>query len=238
MGKNKLKKFAEMAEFQHVIQPKIKDYPTEDFYLKGNWHNKVFRNNNPIVLELGCGKGEFSVGLAQKYPNKNFIGIDIKGARMWTGAKKSLELGLKNVAFLRIRIDFINFFFAENEVDEIWIPFPDPQPKKPNKRLTSPKFFNIYRNFLKDNALIHLKTDNHYLYDYTLKVLEKNNIKPIFATDDLYSSDYNGDAKEIKTFYEKQFLAEGKKITYLMFRFPKNIIWQEIPKNPAGSPYK
>ncbi len=240
MGKNKLKKFAEVHNFPNVIEfnfsfKQIKEHP-----FKGKWKQLFFKNQNPITLELACGKGEYTVALAQKYPNKNFIGIDIKGARIWTGAKKALELNLKNAGFIRTRIEFLPYFLAEDEIDEIWITFPDPQPKKPKKRLTSPYFLNLYKNFTKEKAPIHLKTDNQYLFEYTLKVLEKNNIKPIIACKDIYKEQNNipKEAIEIQTYYEKQFLAENKKITYLQFRFSKKIIWQDIPKNPQGSPYK
>ncbi len=238
MGKNKLQKFAEMRTFPHVFQPNTLEYLNKDFDLKGKWNSDFFKNSNPIVLELACGKAEYTVGLAQKYPEKNFIAIDIKGARMWKGAKQTLEMGLKNTAFLRTRIEILDSFFAEDEVSEIWLPFPDPQPKKPSKRLTSPRFFNLYRKFLKDKSLIHLKTDNFYLFQYTLKVLEKNNVKPLIAVEDIYEAGLNNEVTQIKTFYEKQFLEEGKKITYLCFEFPKDKIWEDIPKNPPGSPYK
>ncbi len=229
MGKGKLEKFAEMKNFSNVIQPDIKQYVGKDFELKGNWQ-KFFGNNNPLILELGCGKGEYTVGLAQKYPDKNFIGIDIKGARIYTGAKKALEMQLKNVAFIRTKIDFIETFFAEDEVLEIWLPFPDPQRKKQKRRLLNAKFLNLYKKVLVHNGIIHLKTDNPRLYEYTLKILEYNGIKPLVATDDLYNSGITGDAVEIQTYYERMFLEEGKKINYIEFQLDKYKDYKEIPE--------
>ncbi len=223
MSKNKLQKFAEMKTFHNVLQPPVKGLIKDDFFLKGLWNEKVFENDNPIVLELGCGKGEYSVGLAQRYPDKNFIGIDIKGARIWKGAKTAIELGLKNVFFLRTKVDFIDKFFAENEVSEIWIPHPDPQPKKPRKRLTSPQFLTLYQKIIVDNAKIHLKTDNYNLHIYTRDVLSANNIQPIEFYEDIYAAKLNNEVTEIKTFYEKMFLSEGTKITYVSFRLDKRM---------------
>ncbi len=229
MGKGKLAKFAEMKNFENVLQPDIKQYVGKDYELKGKWH-EYFGNKNPIVLELGCGKGEYTVGLAQKYPGKNFIGIDIKGARIYTGAKKALELGLKNVAFIRTKIDFLPIFFADGEVVEIWLPFPDPQRKKQKRRLLNAKFLNLYKKVLVHNGLIHLKTDNPRLYEYTLKILAYNNITPLIHTDDLYNSGINDDSTQIQTYYEKIFLNEGKKINYIVFQLDKYKTYQEIPE--------
>ena len=217
MSKNKLEKFAELKKFENVIQPKIKGTYTIDYELKGKWNNKYFKNNHPITLELGCGKAEYTIFLSQKYRNKNFIAIDIKGARIWKGAKEAIEKNLKNAVFLRTKIDLLNAFFEKNEVSELWIPFPDPQPKKQNKRLTSPYFLNLYKKFITKDCIIHLKTDNLPLYEYTLEMLEYNKIKPIIYSNDLYSSSINEDVNEIKTFYEKQFISQGKKITYIKF---------------------
>ena len=229
MSKNKLEKFAQMAEFKNVIQPE--DIKDENFGLKGFWAEKFFKNSQPITLELGCGKGEYTVGLGSVTPEKNFIGVVIKGARIYTGAKAALENGYENVGFLRTRIDMIDNFFAQDEVSEVWITFPDPQPKKQNKRLTSAYFLNLYRRILKDGALIRLKTDSRLLHFYTLELLKQNNITPRVHTDDLYASNcLDSTSLSIKTYYEKQFLAEGKKITYLDFVFDKNKEFIEIPK--------
>ncbi len=229
MGKGKLEKFAEMQNFSNVLQPDIKDYVGRDYEFKGKW-NKFFGNNGDLILELGCGKGEYTVGLATKYPEKNFIGIDVKGARIYTGAKKALELNLPNVAFIRTKIDFLETFFAPSEVAEIWLPFPDPQRKKQKRRLLNAKFLNIYKNILKPGGIVHLKTDNHNLYVYTLKMLHHNDTKPLIATDDLYNSGIDSDATQIKTYYEKMFLQEGKKINYIEFQLDKNKTYVEIPE--------
>jgi tRNA (guanine-N7-)-methyltransferase len=223
VGKNKLARWTEFGSFDNVIQPEIGEVAGKDHPLKGKWNKELFRNENPIVLELGCGKGEYTVGLANNFNGKNFIGIDIKGARMWRGAKTANEQKLPNVAFLRTRIEFITSFFTEDEIDEIWITFPDPHPggRNANKRLTSPRFLNSYRLFLKDKGLIHLKTDNIELYEFTRKVLDYNNIETILSTDDLYSDD-SSRILSIKTHYEKIFLASGMKINYLSFILEKD----------------
>ena len=223
MGKNKLARWTEFGSYDNVIQPLIRDVAGRDHPIKGRWNSELFKNNNPIVLELGCGKGEYSVGLAENFPDKNFIGIDIKGARMWRGAKTANEKNLPNVAFLRTRIEFINSFFSRDEVDEIWITFPDPHPgeKNSNKRLTSPWFLNTYRLFLKDKGLIHLKTDNKELYEFTMRTLAYNNLQTIFSTNDLYS-EQSDNILSIKTHYEKIYLTSGIRITYLSFRLEKD----------------
>jgi len=189
VGKNKLARWTELETFNNVIQPEIGDVSAKDHPVKGRWREQLFKNENPVILELGCGKGEYTVGLATRFPGKNYIGIDIKGARMWRGAKTSNEQKLPNVAFLRTRIEFIKSFFSKDEIDEIWITFPDPHPgrRNSNKRLTSPWFLNCYRLFLKDKGLVHLKTDNIELFKYTKTVIENNNLELIFATDHLYS---------------------------------------------------
>ena len=222
MSKNKLTKFKEMEAFPNVVQPGVKGMMRYDSEYKGKWNSVFFKKNNPIVLELGCGKGEYTVGLAERYPGKNFIGIDIKGARIWKGAKYALENNLKNVAFLRTRIDFIDYFFDNNEVSEIWIPHPDPQKKKPNKRLTSPFFLTKYQKIIKDNAIIHLKTDSFNLYQYTLDVINANSLELIEYYEDIYGAKLNNEVTQIKTFYEQMFLEEGSKITYIKFRLVKN----------------
>ena len=223
MGKNKLARWTEFGSYDNVIQPLIRDVDGRNHPIKGRWNSELFKNNNPIVLELGCGKGEYSVGLAENFPDKNFIGIDIKGARMWRGAKTANEKNLPNVAFLRTRIEFINSFFSRDEVDEIWITFPDPHPgaRNSNKRLTSPWFLNTYRLFLKDKGLIHLKTDNKELYEFTMRTLAYNNLQTIFSTDDLYS-EQSDNILSIKTHYEKIYLTSGIRITYLSFRLEKD----------------
>ncbi|MBI2259841.1 MAG: tRNA (guanosine(46)-N7)-methyltransferase TrmB [Flavobacteriia bacterium] len=222
MAKNKLRRFKEMEELPNVIQPNNVYPPENDFYLKGKWKSDFFKNNNKIILELGCGKGEYSVELAKKYPNNNYIGIDIKGARIWVGAKSSHELSMTNVAFLRIKIDFIDHFFDTNEVDEIWLTFSDPQPEKPNKRLTSPFFREKYKKILKKEGMIHLKTDSDLLYDYTLEEIEKNQIKLLENISNIEhitnsSNDTLKILNEVTTHYEKLFSSKGMTIKYLKF---------------------
>ena len=219
MAKNKLKKFAQMKDYNHVIEPSL-DELKAGLALKGKWKKDFFKNDNPLVLELGCGMGEYSVGLAKKYPNKNFLGIDIKGARIWQGATESLEKEMKNVGFLRIRIDWIEMCFAKKEVDEIWITFPDPQLKKRReaKRLTHPGFLKRYKKVLKENAPIHLKTDSQFLHGFTLGVITGENHILEDITEDLYNSNQQREHMEIKTHYEKIFLKKGLPITYLRFK--------------------
>ena len=221
MGKNKLKKFAEMETFTNVFQP-----PYEP--MAGQWRERFFHNNNPIVLELGCGRGEYTVGLARKYPEKNFIGVDIKGARMWAGAKEAETDGLKNVAFLRTNIEIISAFFAADEVDEIWITFCDPQMKKATKRLTSTYFMQRYQQIVKPEGLIHLKTDSPFLYTYTTEMLRLNPYPVRCATDDLYgkANDYI-DARALQTHYEKQWLDRGLTIKYIAWQLTPLTVWEE-----------
>lgn len=229
MGKNKLARWTELGSYKNVIQPEIEDISDKDHPIKGRWNKDLFKNENPIVLELGCGKGEYAVGLAINFPYNNYIGIDIKGARMWRGAKTANEQKLPNVAFLRTRIEFINSFFSEDEVDEIWITFPDPHTggRNSNKRLTSPWFLNSYRHFLKDKGLIHLKTDNKELYDFTSEVLNHNNLETIISTNDLYSENIDN-ILSIRTHYEKIFLDAGLKINFLSFRLDKLKIIENV----------
>ena len=219
MGKGKLRRFEEMNTFENVIQAPFEEVFKKDFHLKNNWHKEVFKNNHPIVLELGCGKGEYTLGLAQKFPEKNFIGIDIKGARMWKGASEALHNKLENTRFLRTRIEFITAFFARDEISEIWITFPDPQIKKRRnkKRLTSSRFLNAYKQILKEDGVIHLKTDSAELYSYTQEIIHFNKLNNIYCTEDLYHSDLQDEILNIHTFYEQMFLDEGKKITYTKF---------------------
>ena len=243
MGKNKLKKFAEMETFTNVFQCGISqlkyDYtdpgampPSHE--MAGHWRERFFHNDNPIVLELGCGRGEYTVGLAQKYPDKNFIGVDIKGARMWAGAKQAVEAGLQNVAFLRTNIEIITAFFAADEVDEIWITFCDPQMKKATKRLTSTYFMQRYQRIVKPSGIIHVKTDSPFLYTYTTEMLRLNPYPVLASTDDLYADTTNDqmanyfiDARALKTHYEKQWLDRGMKIKYIAFRLTPLTRWEE-----------
>jgi len=227
MGKDKLKRFSQMLTFENVIQPEINFYSKDDD-LKGNW-SAVFNNQNPIVLELGCGAGEYTVALAKHYPKRNFIGIDIKGARIWKGAKSAIEEDLDNVRFLRTKVDFVTKFFGENEVDEIWLTFSDPQPKKPKKRLTSNLFIDRYLKFLKPNGVVHLKTDSELLYDFTLEEIKSNGFELLKNITNVYKDSYEDsqDLKKvlfIKTFYEKKWIELGETIKYLGFKIhPKRI---------------
>ena len=218
MGKNKLAKFGEMERFENVIQVPYKELQLENFYLKGKWASGFFKNENPIILELGCGKGEYTVELAEKNPTFNYIGVDIKGARMHVGAKKALEKNLKNVAFLRTNIEIINQFFGEEEVAEIWLTFPDPQMKKTRKRLTSTSFLNLYKQFLKKDGIVHLKTDSNFQYTYTSALVHLNEFEIMAETDNLYESEILNETLQIKTFYEKQWLSRGITIKYIAFK--------------------
>jgi len=224
VAKKKLQRFAQLASFNNVFQPHFSESFNKDHHLKGTWHKVVFYNDNPITLELGCGKGEYTTGLARHFTDRNFIGVDIKGARMWRGAKDATDNHLGNVAFLRTNIESISSFFSENEVDEIWLTFPDPQAeqRRTKKRLSSSVFLNKYRKILKDNGFVHLKTDSTLLHEYTLKVIKHNQLEIIECTADLYSGGETSAVLSIRTHYENIFLNEGKKITYLKFRLPKN----------------
>ena len=235
MGKNKLKKFAQNKTFTHVIQPKNEEVLNRDFQLKGKW-SEEFGNHNPIVLELACGKGEYSIEMAEIYPDKNFIGMDIKGARIFSGAKEVAEKGLQNVRFIRTKIDFIESFFAENEASEIWILFADPQMQKPRKRLTSSLFLNRYKNILKPNGLLNLKSDSDELYEFTRNESipqfnhenEGSSFQKTSDTDALYESGINAfdqtmqDVLNIRTFYEQMWLEQGKKIKFLSYRYSRS----------------
>lgn len=234
MSKNKLSKFADMASYSHVFEYPFNAMQEVSFPMKGNWGKEFFKNENPIVLELGCGRGEYTVGLARMFPNKNFIGVDIKGARMWAGATDSLNEGLKNVAFLRTNIEIIDRFFEEGEVSEIWLTFSDPQMKKATKRLTSTYFMNRYRHFLKDNGLIHLKTDSNFLFTYTKYMVEKNNLKIRVCTDNLYESHLAAKPEteeayvlRIKTYYEQMWIERGLDIKYLQFELNQGTTLKE-----------
>jgi len=217
VGKNKLQKFDDMSGFPHVFQYPFAVLQEKGFEMKGKWNELFFKNNHPIVLELGCGKGEYTVGLGKLFPDKNFIGIDIKGARMWTGAKQSLEDGMTNVAFLRTHIELINRFFAEGEVSEIWITFPDPQMSKVNKRMTSSRFMKLYREILSDSGLIHLKTDSNFMFTYTCEMIKVNHFPVLIQTNDLYNSNIADKILSIQTFYEQQWLNRGLNIKYIQF---------------------
>ena len=221
MSKGKLAKFADMASYPHVFEYPFAKLEEAACPLRGRWHAEVFGNTNPIVLELGCGRGEYAVGLARRYPECNFVGVDIKGARMWTGATESLREGLKNVAFLRTNIEIIDRFFAADEVSEIWLTFSDPQMKKPTKRLSSSFFLERYRKFLKDGGLVHLKTDSNFLYTYTRLLIEENQLPVQVQTDDLYHSGQADEILSIQTYYEQQWLDRGMNIKYIKFALPK-----------------
>ena len=219
---NKLEKFAELNTFTNTFPFHHHDIP-QGFSKKGKWRSEVFKNENPIVVELGCGRGEYTIGLSENNTAKNFIGVDVKGNRIWTGAKHAVENKLNHVAFLRTRIDFIDLCFEENEVSEIWITFPDPQPQKnrARKRLTNPDFFlNRYKKILKRGGLVHLKTDNTFFYEYTLEVIKERNFALIFATDDLYNNCPEGreELTSIKTYYETLFTGRGERIKYCCFK--------------------
>lgn len=221
-SKNKLKRFKENETFVNVIQPTRDEVLNDTLGLKGNWHQFFFKNNNPIVLELGCGKGEYTVNLAKMFPQKNFLGIDIKGARFWRGAKTALNKNLTNVGFLRAQIELIDLLFSENEIDEIWITFPDPQIKyrRTKHRLTNIEFLNKYQKILKPEGVVHLKTDSEFMHGYTLGLLHGLNLEIEYSHIDVYgTNNAPKEVTEIQTFYEKQYLEKGKKITYLRFNF-------------------
>lgn len=225
MGKGKLEKFAEMKTFKNVFQypfSVIRDVP---FAMKGRWREEYFHNDNPIVLELGCGKGEYTVGLARLFPQVNFIGVDIKGSRMWKGAKMALEENLSNAAFLRTNIEFIDHFFAEDEVQEIWLTFSDPQMKNVHKRLSSTFFMQRYRKFLIDGGLVHLKTDSNFLFTYTTYMADVNKLPIVFRTEDLYHhADMDAETRQIlsiQTYYEGMWIERGLNIRYMKFHLPR-----------------
>ena len=232
MGKGKLAKFADMETYENVFQYPYSVVDHVSFDLQGHWREQYFHNDNPIVLELGCGKGEYAVELARNYPDKNFIGVDIKGARMWTGATQALNEGLKNVAFLRTNIEIIDRFFAKDEVQEIWLTFSDPQMKNPRKRLTSTYFLERYRHFLVDNGTIHLKTDSNFLFTYTTFVAEKNLLPVDFRTEDLYHDVLSAQNVEpatlsVQTYYESMWIARGLNIKYMRWHLPHTVALEE-----------
>lgn len=217
MGKNKLSKFAEMQSFSNVLQVTFSQLEQYDHPMKGNWNRDFFHNQKPIVLELGCGKGEYTTGLAEAKPENNYIGIDIKGARMWKGAKYATDNQLLNVGFLRTHIEMVDRFFATGEVSEIWLTFPDPQMKKVRKRLTSTRFIQLYRKFLKPGGIVHLKTDSRFQFLYTREMVMANGFQVVEELDDVYGNGSTDSILSIKTFYEKQWLARGITIKYISF---------------------
>ena len=220
MGKNKLKRFAELETMHLVFQPGGRE-PVTDFFLKGKWNQDVFHNENPIVAELGCGRGEYTTNMSLMFPKRNFIGIDKKGARLWKGAKTANEDNILNAAFLRIQIEQLSFFFNPGEISEIWITFPDPQPQKTreNTRMTSPRFLEMYKTLLPNDGIVHLKTDNADLYNYTQRRAMEMNCKVLVSTNDLYNTPHSDEVLSITTTYEKRYLKEGIPICYLKFSF-------------------
>lgn len=220
-SKNKLRRFKDNETFNNVIQPSREEVVDQTFKYRGQWNTLYFKNDNPIVVELGCGKGEYTVGLAEQYKDKNFIGIDIKGARFWRGAKTALEQNMDNVAFLRTQIELVTDVFGNNEVSEIWITFPDPQIKykRTKHRMTNPEFLSKYKTILKPDGLIHLKTDSEFMHGYTLGILEGLDHEILYSHHDIYvNHEAPKDVVGIQTFYEKQYLEKGKPITYLKFK--------------------
>jgi tRNA (guanine-N7-)-methyltransferase len=220
-SKNKLKRFRENETFHNVIQPTREALVDAEFLLKGKWRTDFFKNKNPLVLELGCGKGEYTVGLAKRYPNKNFIGIDIKGARFWRGAKTAIEDQMSNVAFIRTQIELIEYIFAKNEVDEIWITFPDPQIKykRTKHRLTNAAFLKRYKTVLNTTGVVHLKTDSEFMHGYSIGLLHGLGHEIQYANHDVYRQEGSPEeVTEIQTFYEETYLAKDKAITYIRFK--------------------
>jgi len=220
-SKNKLRRFRENETFSNVFQPSREELVESTFNLKGNWRSEVFKNNNPLVLELGCGKGEYSVALAQKFPDKNFVGIDIKGARFWRGAKTAIEENIPNVAFLRTQIELIDHAFAKNEVDEIWITFPDPQIKykRTKHRMTNAVFLERYKQILKPDGVMNLKTDSEFMHGYTLGLLHGAGHEVLYANHNVYKQEGSPEeVTSIQTFYESQYLEQNKPITYIKFK--------------------
>ncbi len=220
-SKNKLRRFKENETFPNVIQPSRDELVTDSFQYKGHWKSSFFKNTNPLVLELGCGKGEYSVALAKKYPEKNFVGIDIKGARFWRGAKTAIEEGIPNVGFLRTQIELVDFAFGENEVDEIWITFPDPQIKykRTKHRMTNSQFLKRYKTILKPDGIVNLKTDSEFMHGYTLGLLHGEGHEVLYANHDVYKQEGSPEeVTSIQTFYESQYLEHNKPITYIRFK--------------------
>lgn len=242
MSKGKLAKFADMATYKNVFQYPFSVAEQVPFEMKGHWRERYFHNDHPIVLELGCGKGEYTVGLAKLFPDVNFIGVDIKGARMWTGATQALKENLENVAFLRTNIEIIDRFFDTDEVQEIWLTFSDPQMKNPRKRLTSTFFMERYRKFLVDGGIVHLKTDSNFLFTYTTLMVKKNNLPVLFTTEDLYHTEgIDADTQRIlaiQTYYESQWIERGLNIRYLKFRLPHGVALEESEEDIPLDSYR
>lgn len=238
MGKNKLSKFADMATYEHVVQMTFSQLQAEEFKYKGKWNEAFFGNSNPVILELGCGKGEYTVKLAKHYPDINFIGVDIKGSRMWKGATQAKSEGLTNVGFLRTNIENIRMFFGEGEIAEIWLTFPDPQMKKARKRLTATNFISNYRQIMAPNGIIHLKSDSNFMYRYTEAMVAENQFEVIRQTDDLYHSEILDEVLSIQTFYEKQWLDRGLTIKYIAFRLSHQEPLREPDVEIEKDPYR
>lgn len=229
-------RFRENATFSCLVQPMFEEAFNNDYRLKGRWNSDFFAESQPIVLELGCGRGEYTVEMGEMFTDRNFIGVDIKGARMWRGAKTATENNMANIGFLRTRIEFIDSFFAAEEVDEIWITFPDPQLKQTRvkKRLTAPAFIAMYAKFLKKGGIVHLKTDSQHLHEYTKAMVEANDLEVIACNNDIYGTGFADEVLSIKTTYEKQFLAEGLPITYISFRLGDRTTFEAPDFEPDG----
>ena len=225
MGKDKLKRFAENETFGNLYQPDFDEVFRKEYRLKGKWKEEVFKNQNPIVLELGCGRGEYTVEMARRNPHINYMGIDIKGARLWRGAKSAIEEKLDNVAFVRCRIEFIENLFDKDEISSIWITFADPQINRENKRLTGPVFLERYKKFLEPGGVIHLKTDSSFLHEYTLELAKECNYEVIEANNDIYGTGRAEGVLTIRTHYEEHFLSQGFPITYMAFRITPKPLW-------------
>jgi tRNA (guanine-N7-)-methyltransferase len=221
MGKDKLRKFRENETFRCLIQPATSEVLNCDHPLKGNWNRDFFGNDNPIVVELGCGKGDYTIDLAERNPAFNYIGVDIKGSRMWVGLCQARNEGLTNVAFLRTHIELIDNFFAENEVDEVWVTFPDPQPSKARKRLTGPNFLERYRTFMKQDGVVNLKTDSDLMYEFTVETAKEGGYPIFYNYDNLYANDDDLEVKKIRTYYEQIWLDKGLTIKYIRFGINK-----------------